>query len=132
MSVISSRPSFTPCRCNCWPITWPYCVARMSISRVTSPRALRSNSRQHALPFRLPRLGLAQRTMLLLVAAVTGSLIVFALAFAMQRRADYTEFADARARAVAAQVHSTRLVLLSVPLAYRRSVSDGLRASGTV
>lgn len=84
------------------------------------------------LPLRLPRFGLAQRTMLLLVAAVTGSLLVFAAGFAMQRRADYTEFADARARAVAAQVHSTRLVLLSVPLNYRRNVSEGLRASGTV
>jgi len=82
--------------------------------------------------FRLPRFGIAQRTMLLLVAVVLGSLVVLALGFAMQRRADYTEFADTRARAVAAQVHSTRLVLLSVPPEYRIKVSEGLRASGTV
>lgn len=80
----------------------------------------------------LRRFGIAQRTMLLLVAAVTGSLFVLALGFAMQRRADYAEFVDSRARGIAAQVHSTRLVLASVPPEYRVSVSDGLRASGTV
>ena len=83
-------------------------------------------------PFRRPRFGVAQRTMLLLVAAVTGSLCVLVIGFAMQRRADYAEFADSRARAIAAQVHSTRLILLSVPPEYRINVSDGLRASGTV
>jgi two-component system, OmpR family, osmolarity sensor histidine kinase EnvZ len=82
--------------------------------------------------FRLRRFGIAHRTMLLLVAAVTGSIVVLGLGFAMQRRADYAEFTDARARAIAAQVHSTRLVLLSVPREYRSSVSDGLRSSGTV
>ncbi len=35
--------------------------------------------------FRMPRFGMAQRTMLLLVAAVTGSLCVLALGFAMQQ-----------------------------------------------
>lgn len=82
--------------------------------------------------FQLTRFGIAQRTMLLLVAAVAGSLLVLAVGFAMQRRADYAEFTDARARAIAAQVHSTRLVLLSVPPQYRMSVSEGLRSSGTV
>jgi two-component system, OmpR family, osmolarity sensor histidine kinase EnvZ len=80
----------------------------------------------------LRRFGIAQRTMLLLVAAVVGSLLVLALGFAMQRRADYAEFTDARARGIAAQVHSTRLVLMSVPAEFRSRVSEGLRASGTV
>lgn len=79
-----------------------------------------------------PRLGLAHRTMLLLVAAVFGSLAVLAAAFTMQRRGDFADFSDQRARGIAAQVHSIRLVLESVPAAYRRSVSDGLRSSGTM
>lgn len=78
------------------------------------------------------RFGLAQRTMLLLVAAVSGSLAVLALGFALQRQDDFAGFADARARAIAAQVHSIRLILLSVPAANRPSVSEGLRASGTL
>ncbi len=82
--------------------------------------------------FRGLRFGLAQRTMLLLVAAVSGSLVVLAVGFAMQRQNDFTEFADARARSIAAQVHSIRLVLLSVPAANRPQVSEGLLASGTL
>src|SRR6185369_8762499 len=78
------------------------------------------------------RLGLAQRTMLLLVAAVSGSLAVLALGFALQRQDDFSRFADTRARGIAAQVHSIRLILLSVPAAYRRNVSNGLLASGTL
>lgn len=78
------------------------------------------------------RLGLAQRTMLLLVAAVSGSLAVLALGFALQRQDDFTRFADAQARGIAGQVHSVRLILLSVPAAYRHSVSKGLLASGTL
>lgn len=78
------------------------------------------------------RFGLAQRTMLLLVAAVSGSLVVLIVSFAMQRRDDNAEFVDAHARNVAAQVHSTRLVLESVPSAYRHNISEGLRASGVV
>lgn len=78
------------------------------------------------------RFGLAQRTMLLLVAAVSGSLAVLALGFALQRQDDFARFADARARGIAAQVHSIRLILLSVPAAYRHDVSEGLRASGTL
>ena len=78
------------------------------------------------------RLGLAQRTMLLLVAAVSGSLAVLAAGFVMQRQSDLADFGDARARAIAAQVHSTRLILQSVPAANRPGVSEALRASGTV
>ena len=78
------------------------------------------------------RLGLAQRTMLLLVAAVSGSLAVLALGFALQRQDDFTRFSDTRARGIAAQVHSVRLILQSVPAAYRRNVSNGLLASGTL
>lgn len=78
------------------------------------------------------RFGLTQRTMLLLVVAVSGSLAVLAFGFSMQRRDDYAEFVDAHARNVAAQVHSTRLVLESVPAAYRRSISEGLKSSGVV
>jgi signal transduction histidine kinase len=78
------------------------------------------------------RFGLARRTMLLLVSSVSGSLIVLAVGFTLQRQDDLAELVDASARGVAAQVHSTRLVLLSVPAAYRRRVSEGLLASGTV
>jgi two-component system osmolarity sensor histidine kinase EnvZ len=81
---------------------------------------------------RVLRSGLAQRTMLLLVVAVSGSLAVLALGFTLQREDDFATFLDARARAVAAQVHSVRLILLSVPAAYRGNVSDGLLASGTL
>jgi two-component system osmolarity sensor histidine kinase EnvZ len=81
---------------------------------------------------RVLRSGLAQRTLLLLVAAVSGSLAVLALGFTLQRQDDFATFLDARARAVAAQVHSVRLILLSVPAAYRSNVSDGLLASGTL
>lgn len=70
--------------------------------------------------------------MLLLVTVVVGSLAVLAAGFAMQRRDDFADFIDTRARAVAAQVHSARLMLLSVPAPYRRGVSEGLRESGTV
>jgi two-component system, OmpR family, osmolarity sensor histidine kinase EnvZ len=82
--------------------------------------------------FRDLRSSLAQRTMLLLIAAVSGSLTVLAAGFALQRQDDLADFADARARAIAAQVHVTRLVLLSVPPEFRRGISEGLRASGTV
>jgi two-component system osmolarity sensor histidine kinase EnvZ len=82
--------------------------------------------------FRRIRFGLAQRTMLLLVAAVSGSLAVLALGFALQRQDDFARFSDAQARGIAAQVHSLRLILLSVPAENRRSVSEGLRASGTL
>jgi signal transduction histidine kinase len=82
--------------------------------------------------FRDNRLGLAQRTMLLLVAVVSGSLVVLAAGFAMQRQDDFAEFSDARARAIAAQVYLTRQVLLSVPASYRLDVSKGLSSSGTV
>jgi two-component system osmolarity sensor histidine kinase EnvZ len=78
------------------------------------------------------RFGLAQRTMLLLVTVVVGSLAVLAAGFAMQRQDDFADFVDAQARGIAAQVHSARLMLLSVPAQYRRGVSDGLRESGTV
>lgn len=78
------------------------------------------------------RFGLAQRTMLLLVAVVFGSLAVLAAGFAVQRRDDQTDFLDAQARGIAAQVHSARLMLLSVPAQFRRGVSEGLRESGTV
>lgn len=70
--------------------------------------------------------------MLLLVAVVFGSLTVLAAGFAMQRRDDQADFIDAQARAVAAQVHSARLVLLSVPAQFRHSVSAGLQESGTL
>lgn len=82
--------------------------------------------------FRERRFGLARRTMLLLVASVSGSLMVLAVGFTLQRQDDLAEFADTYARGVAAQVHSTRLVLLSVPAGYRRRVSQGLLSSGTV
>ncbi len=75
---------------------------------------------------------LAQRTMLLLVAVVSGSLAVLAVGFAMQRQDDFADFADAQARSIAAQVHSARLMLSSIPPQYRRAVSQGLRDSGTV
>ncbi len=78
------------------------------------------------------RFGLVHRTMLLLVASVSGSLAVLAVSFTLQRQNDFAEFADAEARAIAAQVHSTRLVLTSVPSGYRGRVSEGLLASGTV
>jgi two-component system osmolarity sensor histidine kinase EnvZ len=77
-------------------------------------------------------LGLAQRTLLLLFVAVTGSLAVLAAGFALQREEDLTDFGDMQARSVAAQVHSIRLVLESVPPAYRRSVSESLKTSGTL
>jgi two-component system, OmpR family, osmolarity sensor histidine kinase EnvZ len=78
------------------------------------------------------RFGLAQRTMLLLVAVVFGSLAVLVAGFSMQRRDDFAEFADNHARGFAAQVHSARLMLEAVPEVYRRDVSESLRASGTV
>lgn len=78
------------------------------------------------------RSGLAQRTMLLLLAAVSGSIIVLATAFSLQREDDFAEFADTRARNIAAQVHLTRLMLLSVPQVQRPAVSEGLQSSGTV
>ncbi len=75
---------------------------------------------------------LAQRTLLLLIIAVLGSLAVLAAGFAMQRQEDRADFADSQARSIAGQVHSIRLVLESVPEAYRRNVSRGLRSSGTM
>lgn len=78
------------------------------------------------------RLGLAQRTLLLLFIAVAGSLLVLAAGFALQREEDLTDFADAQARGIAAQVHSIRLVIESVPAANRRGVSEALRTSGTL
>ncbi len=73
------------------------------------------------------RFGLAQRTMVLLVAVVFGSLAVLAAAFSMQRQNDFTDFVDAKARSIAAQVYSARMMLLSIPAQYRRNVSEGLR-----
>lgn len=77
------------------------------------------------------RFGLAQRTMLLLVAAVSGSLAVLAAGFALQRQDDMADMADTRARFVASQVHSMQLVLEAVPPEHRQKVSEGLRSSGT-
>ena len=78
------------------------------------------------------RFGLAQRTMLLLVAVAFGSLAVLVAGFSMQRRDDFAEFGDNHARGFAAQVHSARLMLEAVPETYRHRVSDSRRASGTV
>jgi signal transduction histidine kinase len=77
-------------------------------------------------------MSIAQRTMLLLVASVAGSLAVLAIAFLFQRQEDFVRFADAQARHIAAQVHSVHLILQSVPKSYRRGVSEGLQASGTL
>ncbi len=81
---------------------------------------------------RKPGFSLAQRTMLLLVAVVSGSLAVLAFGFALQRQEDFANFADAQARGIAAQVHAARLMLSSMPPQYRLAVSQGLRDSVTV
>lgn len=76
--------------------------------------------------------GLTQRTVLLLLAVVFASLAIVAAGFELQRRADQADFVDARARGVAALVHTARTMLLSVPAGERERLSSGLMWSGTL
>lgn len=76
--------------------------------------------------------GLTQRTVLLLLAVVFASLAIVAVGFELQRRADQADFVDARARGVAALVHTARTMLLSVPAEERERLSSGLMWSGTL
>jgi signal transduction histidine kinase len=77
-------------------------------------------------------LGLKHQTVLLLVFAVIASLVITALAYEARRRGDYADFRDARARGLAAQVHTARTMLLAVPSTSRLQLSKALAASGTL
>ena len=80
----------------------------------------------------LRSLGLTQRTVLLLLAVVLASLAIVAVGFELERRANDADQFDARARGLAALVHTARSMLQSVPAADREQLSAGLMSSGTL
>ena len=80
----------------------------------------------------LRSLGLTQRTVLLLLAVVFASLAIVAFGFELERRSSEADQFDARARGVAALVHTARSMLLSVPAEERERLSAGLMSSGTL
>lgn len=80
----------------------------------------------------LRSLGLTQRTVLLLLAVVFASLAIVAFGFELERRSNEADQFDARARSVAALVHTARAMLRSVPAEERERLSAGLMSSGTL